>query len=165
MSGMDNWMVCSRSYSVDSIGGSAVFLFCCILMKDIVYYGRSFHEAGNEEVFFCLLFFIAFLIWHVGIQPVSAAEVTLSVSPASITFSDADPDLTPSLTANSTVRVTITVTGNGNNSWRLTHLANGDLSPSIPISNVSWTVSPQPPFVNGSMSRSVAQTAAQGTGN
>jgi hypothetical protein len=63
------------------------------------------------------------------------------------------------------VRVTIRVQGNAGHPWRLTHLASGDLSPSIPISNVSWTVSPQPPFVNGSMSRSVPQIAAQGTGN
>ena len=100
-----------------------------------------------------------------GIHPAFSQILTLNVNPTSISFSDADPDLTPSIAANTTVNVRIGVRRNGTNNWRLTHLASGDLSPSIPISNISWTVTPQPPFINGSMSRSVAQTAAQGTGN
>ena len=117
-----------------------------------------------KKVLLVSIFLVGFLTCSIEIQPVSAA-VTLAVSPASITFLDSDPDLVPSLAANNTVLVTVTVTGNAGKSWSLTHLAGGDLSPSIPISNVSWTVSPQSPFVNGSMSRSVPQTAASGTGN
>ena len=114
-----------------------------------------------------LLIFIFSIAYFLlcGIHPALSQTLNLTVNPTSISFSDADPDLTPSIAANTTVNVTIRVRQNGSNNWRLTHLASGDLSPSIPISNISWTVTPQPPFINGSMSRSVAQTAAQGTGN
>jgi hypothetical protein len=114
-----------------------------------------------------LLIFISFIAYFLlcGIHPAFSQILSLRVTPASISFSDADPDLTPSIAANRTVDVRIRVRNNGGNNWRLTHLASGDLSPSIPISNISWTVTHQPPFINGSMSRSVAQTAAQGTGN
>ena len=109
---------------------------------------------------------IALFVCCIETRPAIGQTVTLGIpSPNSITFTDADPDVTPSLAANSTVRVTIRVQSNAGKSWTLTHLANGNLSPSIPISNVSWTVTPQPPFVNGIMSRSTPQVAAQGTGN
>jgi len=117
-----------------------------------------------KKLIFIFIFSIAFFISS-GIQSVFSQTLTLSLNRSSITFNDADPDLTPSLAANRTVGVTIRVQNNVGNNWRLTHLAAGDLSPSIPISNISWTVTSQPPFVNGSMSKSVAQIAAQGTGN
>lgn len=120
----------------------------------------------KKIVFISFFSFIFYLISFAEIQPAFGQTVTLGIpNPSSITFNDTDPDLTPSLAANSTVTISIRVQQNGGQSWRLTHLAAGDLSPSIPISNISWTVSPQPPFINGSMSRSVAQIAAQGTGN
>ena len=117
-----------------------------------------------KKLIFIFIFSIAFFISS-GIQSVFSQTLTLSLNYSSITFNDADPDLTPSLAANRTVGVTIRVRNNAGNNWRLTHLAAGDLSPSIPISNISWTVTSQPPFVNGSMSKSVAQIAAQGVGN
>jgi len=117
-----------------------------------------------RRFFFLFIFSIAYFL-PCGIHSALSQTLNLTVNPTSISFSDADPDLAPSIAANTTVNVTIRVRFNGSNNWRLTHLASGDLSPSIPISNISWTVTPQPPFINGSMSRSVAQTAAQGTGN
>jgi len=117
-----------------------------------------------RKFLFIFIFSIAFFL-SFEIHTAFSQTLTLTVSPSSISFSDADPDLTPHLAANRTVSVTIRVRNNGTNNWRLTNLAAGDLSPSIPISNISWTVTPQPPFVNGSMSKSVAQIAAQGTGN
>lgn len=117
-----------------------------------------------KRFLFLFIFSIAYFL-SCGIHSALSQILDLTVNPTSISFSDADPDLIPSIAANSSVSVTIRVRGNGNNNWRLTHLASGDLSLSIPISNISWTVTPQPPFINGSMSRSVAQTAAQGTGN
>jgi len=113
---------------------------------------------------FLFIFSIAYFL-PCGIHPAFSQTLDLTVTPTSISFSDADPDLTPSIAANTTVDVRIRVRQNGGNNWRLTHLASGDLSPSIPISNISWTVTNQPPFINGSMSRSVDQTAAQGIGN
>jgi len=99
-------------------------------------------------------------------QPASAQTLNLSILNPSISFPDRDPDLQSSITATpNQVRVSVRVRNNAGNNWRLTHLGAGDLSSSIPISNISWTVTPQPPFVNGSMSRLVPQTVAQGVGN
>jgi hypothetical protein len=52
------------------------------------------------------------------------------------------------------------------NPWTITVRAGGDLisgASTIPISNVSWTATPSPPFRNGTLS-TVAQTLATGTG-
>lgn len=112
---------------------------------------------------FTSCFFAVFLF---GTPFASAQNVTLTILDPTISFADADPDLQPTVTATpNPVRISVKVTGNGKNNWRLTHQAAGDLSPSIPISNISWTVSPQPPFINGTMSRLAPQTAAQGVGN
>jgi hypothetical protein len=133
-------------------------------MEDTVYSGRFFRGAGMKRFLFVFIISIAFFVSS-GIQSVFSQTLNLSLNYSSITFNDADPDVTNPLPANRTVRVTIRVRNNAGNNWRLTHLAAGDLSSSIPISNISWTVTPQPPFVNGSMNKSVAQIAAQGVGN
>jgi hypothetical protein len=47
-------------------------------------------------------------------------------------------------------------------------LAGGDLmsgGTAVDITNVSWTATPAPPFQNGTMSKTVAQRMAAGTGN
>jgi hypothetical protein len=52
--------------------------------------------------------------------------------------------------------------------WHLSVLANGDLvsgSSTIPVTNVTWTATPAPPFQNGTLSRTTAQRMAGGTGN
>jgi hypothetical protein len=99
--------------------------------------------------------------------PAEAQTVDLSVSPAGFTFASSDPDTTP-LVAAPTVFVTYRVRGNGGGNWRLTVLANGDLiagGATIDISNVTWVATPAPPFQNGTMSKTVEQTVASGSGN
>ena len=107
-----------------------------------------------------------FAVLLLGIPFAYAQTVTLTILDPTISLADADPDLVPNVTATpNPAGVRIRVQQNQGNNWRLTHQAAGDLSPSIPISNISWTVSPQPPFANGTMSRLAPQTAAQGVGN
>jgi hypothetical protein len=52
--------------------------------------------------------------------------------------------------------------------WNLTVLAGGHLlsgASFVDISNVTWVATPAPPFQNGTLSRTVAQRLASGTGN
>jgi len=93
-------------------------------------------------------------------------QLELSISPASISFASADPDISPVIAA-APVVVTIRVRQN-TGPWSLTVLANGDLlagSATVDITNVSWTATPAPPFQNGTLSKTVAQPMASGTGN
>jgi len=100
--------------------------------------------------------------------PASGQQLDLSVNPANVSFGSADPDTTPIVVAPPTV-VTIRVRGlSGGGTWRLTVLADGDLiagPAAVDISNVTWTATPSPPFQNGTLSRTVPQTMAAGTGN
>jgi hypothetical protein len=96
-----------------------------------------------------------------------AQTLTLTIAPSTIAFANADPDTTPSIDAPS-ITVTYRVRQNGGGNWRITLLAGGDLtagSATIPITNVTWTATPAPPFQDGTMSRTLAQTLASGTGN
>lgn len=99
---------------------------------------------------------------------VHAQRFDLSVTPATITFPSADPDLSPVLLS-PPVTVTYRVRQlQGGVPWTLTILASGDLisgSSTVDISNVSWVASPAPPFQNGTLSKTVAQRLASGTGN
>ncbi|MEI6669741.1 MAG: hypothetical protein WCP29_16450 [Acidobacteriota bacterium] len=102
------------------------------------------------------------------LAPAAGAQtLTFSVTQTSIAFADADPDITPSLTATG-VTLNYKVTGNAAGAWRITVMSGTDLtsgSASIPIGNLSWTATPSPPFQAGTMSTSVQQTVASGTGN
>jgi hypothetical protein len=93
-------------------------------------------------------------------------QLDLSISPASITFASADPDVSPSIAA-APVVVNVRVRQNGS-TWTLTVLAGGDLiagPATVDISNVSWTATPAPPYQNGTLSKTVAQRVASGPGN
>lgn len=93
-------------------------------------------------------------------------DLQLSVSPRTITFASANPDTSPTVTA-APISVTVRVKGPKLLQWHLSVLADGDLvsGPStIPISNVTWTATQAPPFQNGTLSRTTAQTLAGGTG-
>ncbi len=106
------------------------------------------------------------LVWCGLGTPAFAQTLVLSLSPSTITFSAADPDTTPTITAPS-VTVEYEVEDNGSNNWRITLLAGGDLttgSATIAITNVTWTATPAPPFQAGTLSKTVAQTLASGTG-
>jgi hypothetical protein len=96
----------------------------------------------------------------------TAQRLEISVSPLSINFPAGDPDSTPVLFS-PPVQVTYRVRGN-RGPWTLSVLANGDLisgGATIDISNVTWVGTPAPPFQNGTLSKTVAQTLASGTGN
>ena len=93
-------------------------------------------------------------------------QLDLSISPASITFASADPDVSPTIAA-APVVITVRVRQNAG-TWSLTVLAGGDLiaGPStVDITNVSWIATPAPPYQNGTLSKTVAQRLASGTGN
>ena len=105
-----------------------------------------------------------------GLWPREAAaqRLDVSITPATITFSAADPDAQP-VVFSVPVTVTYRVRQNRDNSpWTLTVRALGDLNsgPStVDISNVTWVATPAPPFQNGTLSRTVAQRVASGLGN
>jgi hypothetical protein len=93
-------------------------------------------------------------------------QLDLSISPASITFASADPDVSPSIAA-APVVITVRVRQNSG-PWTLTVLAGGDLiagPATVDITNVAWTATPAPPYQNGTLSKTVAQRVASGTGN
>ena len=93
-------------------------------------------------------------------------QLNLTVSPLSISVASASPDVNPLIAAAPTV-VTVRVRQNPG-PWTLTVLANGDLlsgGATVDISNVTWIATPAPPFRAGTLSKTVAQTMASGTGN
>jgi len=100
-------------------------------------------------------------------SPALAQTLTLSLSPTVITFPSSDPDTVPLISA-APVQVTYRIRANGNSPWSLTVLAAGDLvagASQIDISNVTWVATPAPPFQNGTLSKTVPQRIASGTGN
>jgi hypothetical protein len=103
-----------------------------------------------------------------GFQRAAEAQrLDLSITPAVITIPSADPDSMPVLSS-SPVQVNYRVRQNNRQTWLLTVVANGDLvsGPStIDIGAVSWIATPSPPFQNGTLSKSTAQTVATGAGN
>lgn len=118
----------------------------------------------------CHRIVLAIGIWGVSVlmAPAAAAQtLTLTISPSTISFAGADPDTMPSVAA-PPITVSYRVRNNAAGSWRISLLASGDLtagSATIPITNVTWTASPTPPFQAGTLSRTLAQTLASGSGN
>jgi hypothetical protein len=96
----------------------------------------------------------------------AAQRLDLSITPRVITFPSSDPDAVPIVSA-APVQISYRVR-QYNGPWSLTLLAGGDLisgSSSVDISNVTWVATPAPPFQNGTLSRTVAQTLATGSGS
>jgi hypothetical protein len=92
-------------------------------------------------------------------------QLDLTISPLSISFVSANPDTTAVIAA-APIVITVRVRQNAG-PWTLTVLANGDLlsgPSSVDISNVTWTATPAPPFQGGTLSKTVAQRVASGTG-
>ena len=109
---------------------------------------------------------LAFLLVTACAVPAHAQRLDLSVTPGVISFPSSDPDTTPLVIA-APVQVSYRVRQN-NGPWTLTVLAGGDLisgSATVDISNVTWVATPAPPFQNGTLSKTVAQTLASGNGN
>ncbi len=97
----------------------------------------------------------------------AAQTLDLTVSPRIVSFPSSDPDTVPLISA-APVQVTYRVRQNNGAPWSLTVLAGGDLlsgPSSVDISNVTWVATPAPPFQNGTLSKTVAQRVASGTGN
>lgn len=92
--------------------------------------------------------------------------VVLSIYPVSINFQAGDPDLVPSVSANSPVWVTIMLPSSRN--WQLYIRAEGNLigdqGEIIPVSNISWVASPKPPLQDGVLAagQSIQLGAARG---
>ena len=83
-----------------------------------------------------------------------AGTLTLRLTPATLNFPDADPDQVPSI-GPATVLVDVKATGAPGYPWVLTLLGNSDLRSGvdvIPISAISWTATPNPPFRDGTLS-------------
>jgi hypothetical protein len=113
-----------------------------------------------------IILFVA-LLDVVAPSTVLAQRLDLSLSSPVITFPPSDPDSAPIVSA-SPLQVTYRVRQNNNGPWSLTVLAGGDLISGpdrIDISNVTWIATPAPPFQNGTLSKTVAQRIASGTGN
>jgi len=99
--------------------------------------------------------------------PAAAQRLELTITPRTVTFPSTDPDAAPVVTS-APVQISYRIRQNGNAPWTMTVLAGGDLlsgPASVDISNVSWVASPAPPFQNGTLSKTVAQRLASGTGN
>jgi hypothetical protein len=97
-----------------------------------------------------------------------AQRLDLTISPTSITFPSADPDVNPTIVS-APILVSVRIRQNqAALPWQLTVLANGDLiagSQTVDITNVTWAATPAPPFQNGTLSKTVAQRVAAGAGN
>ena len=97
-----------------------------------------------------------------------AVSISLSLTPTSLSFADNDPDFFPEIPANTGIQVSVRVRENRRGRWTLTHRAATDLrsgADTIPVSSITWTASPTPPFLNGRMSALVNQKAGEGSGN
>jgi hypothetical protein len=97
----------------------------------------------------------------------AAQRATVTLSPKVVLFPSSDPDSVPVIVA-APIQLTYRIQGGGKTyDWRLTVLAEGDLldgSASVDITNVTWIANPSPPLQSGTLSQSVAQVVASGTG-
>jgi hypothetical protein len=95
----------------------------------------------------------------------SQAQLLL-VQPSTISFPSSDPDTVPVIAA-APIRVSYIAQGSRANPWTITIRADGPSlvsgASTIPVSNISWTSTPNPPFRNGTLS-TVAQILATGSG-
>lgn len=116
------------------------------------------------RVFRALLLSGGALVLSAG--PAAAQRLDLSINPVNITFPPADPDTVPFV---SSVPVDVSYrVRQWNGPWTITLLAVGDLisgPATVDISNVTWIATPAPPFQNGTMSKTVAQRLASGSGD
>ena len=114
----------------------------------------------------------AIVLWAGGFivaiaAPAHAQILELSLTPRVVSFPSSDPDAVPMVAA-APVTISYRIRQNAGRPWSLTLLAGGDLisgPDQIDISNVTWTATPAPPFQSGTLSKTVAQRIASGTGN
>jgi hypothetical protein len=105
---------------------------------------------------------------NVTVSASVAATAKLTVSSATLTFPNSDPDLVPSIAATEgAVNITAKAKTSTGTTVSLTLAAGSDLTSgtdTIAISNVTWTASGAG-FVAGTMNTSAAQTVASWTGS
>jgi hypothetical protein len=95
--------------------------------------------------------------------PVRAGNISLTLS-GSINFLDASPDLVPVL-GPETIDLEVKAVGHTGVPWSLTLVADSDFRSgpeTIPISVVSWNASPNPPFMDGTLSTTTPALIASG---
>jgi hypothetical protein len=106
----------------------------------------------------------------VTINATVAARARLTITPTTINFPDADPDVVNPIPANeNAVDFSAKVRTGPTGAVTLTCLANGDLTDggtgaTIPIAGVTWTVAGGADFVPGTMSSAASQNVAGWTG-
>ena len=92
----------------------------------------------------------------------------VSLSTATVTFADADPDTVPSIPASQgPITISTKARTSVNGAVTLTVLASGDLRSglnTIPASSITWTAS-GPGFTSGTLSATSAQTVATWVGS
>jgi hypothetical protein len=97
--------------------------------------------------------------------PPPAVRFELSLSPTIVTFASSDPDILP-VVDSPPITINYRIRGY-DGPWQIIVLASGDLNAgaaTVDISNVSWVATPAPPFRNGTLSKTVAQVVASGSG-
>ncbi|MGB7621920.1 MAG: hypothetical protein WBN92_06175 [Terriglobia bacterium] len=130
-------------------------------------------KAANLAI--AILALTVTLVW--SSPSFAAIAFTLTVTPSSITFPDANPSSVAQIPGSATVLIKVKVTNGANQNWSVHLLANGDLLNSdgvskIPIANLTWTSTMTGRACNngctcipGTMSSTVPQDVIQGHGN
>jgi hypothetical protein len=93
-----------------------------------------------------------------------AGNISLTLT-GSVVFTDASPDQFPTL-GPQTVSLEVKVVGRRNIPWTLTLIANSDFQSGpdiIPITVVSWTAFPSPPYQGGTLSTVVPRLISSGS--
>ena len=122
---------------------------------------------------FCLFWlvggaFAATATQDLTVNATVAATAKLTISPTTISFPDADPDVTNPIPATGgAVTVTVKAKTGSSSSVTLTHKAADDLkdvAKTIPISNVTWTAAGAG-YVAGTMNKTTGQAVGTWTGS
>ncbi|MGB9765187.1 MAG: hypothetical protein ACPLZD_07535 [Candidatus Saccharicenans sp.] len=109
-------------------------------------------SQGEKIAFFSIFSIIIFWLWASATESIPSPQwINISISPGAINFPAADPDAQPLIQADNQVALSISLPQRRR--WVLYIRAEGDLTSSqgttIPISNLSWAASPQPPLKDG----------------
>jgi hypothetical protein len=114
-----------------------------------------------------IVFIAAAVVAGATTSVASAQTLDLALTPRVVSFPSSDPDAVP-IVAAAPVTINYRIRQNSGAPWSLTLLAGGDLisgADQVDISNVTWTATPAPPFQSGTVSKTVAQRIASGSGN
>ena len=112
-------------------------------------------SRASAFILLMVVFLVSGLPGDLGPRASEAGAISLRLTPSTLTFPDASPDVTP-LIGPATVMVTVKAEGSPGYPWVLTLVSNSDLRSGasvIPITAISFSSSPSPPFNSGTMSR------------